>query len=139
MATMTRKRWSDLPLAVRRLAWWWLLPVICMVAGAVWYAIIYNNYVVMPGVSPYWAGAAVPLVLFAPLFVSIAVVSVNMHRMKRAYTISQGCICTNCTHNITGLGETGSCPECNYTFDLERDRKAWKQAGVTQLTTYIDS
>lgn len=125
-----RKKWSNLPLAVRRLAWWWLLPFVVVVAGAAWFK-FGDNSSLFAG-SPPWPGLIVPVAVFAPLFVSIAAVSMGMRRMKRAYAASEGRLCTGCTHNLQDLGESGACPECGRPFEIERDRRAWKQAGIGQ-------
>lgn len=123
-----RKKWSDLPHAVRRLAWWWVLPAIVVTAGALWFKFGDSSSWFARGAP--WPGLLVPLVVFAPLFVSIAAVSMGMRRLKRVFAASGGRVCTSCVHDLQGLGESGSCPECGRPFEIERDRRAWAQAGV---------
>lgn len=36
--------------------------------------------------------------------------------------------CTNCTYPLTGLSETGRCPECGRNFSRTRARRLWRSS-----------
>lgn len=132
MPSPPRRKWSDLPHAVRRLVWWWVVPFIILMPAIAWFwfaggAALFMNWGM--GRHP-WTGVFIPLSVNAPIVVPMVVISRAIRRLKRAYAASEGCLCTICEHNLRGLGEHGACPECGQPFDLERDRKAWKQAGI---------
>ncbi len=128
MGLAQRKRWSDLPRVVRRLAWWWLVPVAALVLWIVWFKYL-GGMRVMVAIGM-WSAAVIPLAVNLPIAVPIVVVVRAMRRWKRAYAASGGCLCTACVHDLRGLGDAGVCPECGVPFELGRDRRAWKQAGV---------
>lgn len=77
-----------------------------------------------------WFSLLMPIAVNVPIFVTMALVFRAMRRIKGAYTASGGRLCTHCEHDLRDLGDIGTCPECGHAFDIERDRLAWKRAGI---------
>ena len=63
-------------------------------------------------------------------FLASAGYLVSLARLRRAFRASGGCLCTDCAHNVSGLGDQGNCPECGHWFNIEVDRIAWRASGI---------
>ncbi len=125
------KNWSELPPAIRRLAWWWVPPLFLMIAGATWYALADGASILARMLTRPWSGVMIPLAINFPIFVSIAAIAWSLRRIRIAYAASAGCLCTNCLHDLQGLGTRGRCPECGSSFDTDLDRAAWRKSQIT--------
>ncbi len=119
---------APMPPAVRRLLWWMALPSCVIIAGAVFYKLpAVQSAMSTPNL---WLSVGVPLACFAPMFVSIFFIWRGQRRIKRAVLAANGRACINCVHDLTGLGDTGTCPECGYVFDTPADQRRWARVGM---------
>jgi hypothetical protein len=80
--------------------------------------------------SDSWWRAGILIVAFVPNVIAIVFVWRGRQRIKRAVHASSGRACTHCVHDLSGLGETGTCPECGYAFDAAVDQRRWAQANM---------
>ncbi|MCE9618340.1 MAG: hypothetical protein K8R92_00325 [Planctomycetes bacterium] len=131
--------WSSRPLVVRRLVWWWLLPLCISVTGATWDAFQDPNArvaLLAANPSQYWFNVYLRIgILWASIMIALFAVWKGLRRIKRAYAAADGRICTGCLHDVSGLGESGLCPECGRPFEIAEDWRSWKQAGVGKNRT----
>ncbi|QQS10342.1 MAG: hypothetical protein IPK69_06900 [Phycisphaerales bacterium] len=128
MSDLLKDLVGELPPVLRRLLWWWLVPVLAIVGLVVAWAIF-----------PGWMskammtlGAWMPLVLFGPQFVIMGILFRRQRQIRRAYRESGGRLCGNCLQNLSGLDDVGVCPECGRAYDIERDRTMWKNANIAE-------
>lgn len=120
------ERWRRMPRPVKRLTWWWLLPLIFT---PLWFVVVISQ----PS-SPWimWLSAhwIAPSLGFIPVFVAQGVTIASQFRTRRRFRATGGRMCTNCAHSLVGLGETGICPECGHAFNIESDRVLWHEAKI---------
>lgn len=71
------------------------------------------------------AGAAVlgPFVIITPSALLFAFKYLRWQKRARSL---QGRMCGNCLHDLRGLGDAGTCPECGHPFSLDQLRRYWK-------------
>jgi hypothetical protein len=106
--------------------WWWLLPIGWVVVMLVLAAVsLWTPYqpVRFLGVFQGW-------VVFVPQFITIGITAYKTRAVRRAFAASGGRLCVRCGHDLSGLADTGRCPECGHDYDIELDRRAWKDAGI---------
>lgn len=120
---------APMPSAVRRLGWWFALPLV--VAGAVPIANRIPAVHSAMGAPTPWIWVGLPALLLAPNAVTIIAVWRGLRRVRSAVGAASGHACTSCLYDLTGLGDTGLCPECGRPFDIVIDRRSW--AGVKML------
>lgn len=116
---------------MRRLTLWWVMPPAAVVVAMAWFQWAGGVSLIQRTHRLGWL-VFVLVISLAPALVTGAVVVMKTRRIKRAYAASDGCLCTGCTHDLRGLGEQGTCPECGRAFDVERDRLGWQQAGIAR-------
>jgi hypothetical protein len=81
--------------------------------------------------SNYWWSVGIPLVIFVPNFVAVVLVWSGRRRIRRAVRASGGRACTYCVHDLSGLGDTGTCPECGHAFDAAADARRWARVHMS--------
>jgi hypothetical protein len=118
-----------MPPVVRRLMWWFALPVVFAI-GAVCLLLIPAVRSTVFALGP-WFGPVVVPVLFAPMFVVIRIVVKRERRIMRAFAGSRGRACVNCLHDLNNHGDAGVCPGCGRRFDIEADRRKWARVGMS--------
>lgn len=117
-----------MPPAVRRLLWWMALPLAVMIAGAVFYKLpAVQSAMATPNT---WLTVGIPLLCFAPVFVAFFAIWRGQRRIKQAVLAAHGRACINCVHDMRGLGDTGTCPECGKPYDIEKDKVLWEAVGA---------
>ncbi len=117
-----------MPPAVRRLLWWMALPLAAMIAGAVFYKLpAVQSAMATPNT---WLSMGIPLLCFAPVFVAFFAIWRGQRRIKRAVLAAHGRACINCVHDLSGLGDTGTCPECGHAFDAAADQRRWARVNM---------
>lgn len=115
-----------MPRPIRRLLWWWLLPIgwvvvmLVLAALSVWTP---HQPLRILGTYQGW-------VMFVPQFITIGITAYKTSAVRRAFVDSGGRLCTECGHNLAGLADEGRCPECGHGYDTARDRRVWKDAGI---------
>ncbi|MBL0928107.1 MAG: hypothetical protein IBJ11_10735 [Phycisphaerales bacterium] len=119
---------APVPPAVRRLVAWFFLPAISWVVCAI--------IALTPAVREWaatprlWVGVAIPLLLVAPLLVCIVFLWKGQRRIRRAVVAASGRACVNCTGDLRGKGDTGTCPACGQAFDTAADQRSWSRVGM---------
>jgi len=73
---------------------------------------------------------AIALAAMAPgiLLVTLWIVLRGYRRIKPAVVAASGRACVGCVHDLNGLGNSGTCPECGRAFDLAADQRSWSRA-----------
>ena len=128
MTNTNNSKRAPIPQAVRRLWWWFAGPAVATVFGVIAYQIpTVRNATATP--DP-WITLGIPAVILAPNFLVILPVWWGMRRIKRAVAGTSGRACTNCVHDLSGLGDTGMCPECGRAFDIAADQRSWVRVKV---------
>jgi len=51
-------------------------------------------------------------------------------RIRRAVQAASGRACVACVYNLSGMGDTGACPECGRQFDIATTQRSWQRAGM---------
>lgn len=121
-----RYSYKRMPRPIRRLLWWWLLPIGWMVVMSGLVAWRLNS----PWRTSVWFMVADPVGMFAGQFIAICIVCYKTRKVRRDFVASGGRLCTQCGHSLAGLPDQGHCPECGERFDIDLDRLAWKHAGI---------
>lgn len=125
-----RESYRKMPRPIRRLTWWWLLPI----AGI----FLFIGIEVLSFYTPYaplrWLGPFESASVFVFQFLTMGITIFKTRTVRRAFNASGGRLCTECGHSLAGLGDEGRCPECGHGFDTARDRKVWKDAGIELKT-----
>lgn len=67
----------------------------------------------------------------APVVVIYPIGYVFQRHVGRQWCRANGRLCTYCAYNVSNLADTGTCPECGNTYDLERDAAMWAEIGLT--------
>jgi hypothetical protein len=128
MAREPSRRRAAMPTAVRRLLWWMALPLAVNIAGAVFYKLpAVQSAMFAPNV---WLSLGIPLACFAPVFVAFVGIWHGQRRIKRAVLAAHGRACIHCVHDLGGLGDTGTCPECGRAFDIAADQRSWARVNM---------
>jgi hypothetical protein len=110
--------WAQTPPYVKRqLRWFGYSAVAVAIISA-------GLFVGWPRLGRGW-GFLIPAILFVPQAVAMVMVWRFSYRLRRQFNESKGCLCTQCGHDVSGLGSIGTCPECGGAFDIERDRARW--------------
>ncbi len=65
----------------------------------------------------------VPFVIITPSALLFAFKYLRWQKRARSL---QGRLCGNCLHDLRGLGDAGTCPECGQPFSLDQLRLYWK-------------
>lgn len=68
----------------------------------------------------------------AALLIPYLCVGIRERRWRRKLLESHHRLCLYCGHSLTGLGETGICPECGRAFIIQGDREIWAAAGFSR-------
>lgn len=117
-----------MPPAIRRLLWWMALPLAVVIAGAVVYTLpAAQSAMSTPSI---WLSVGIPLICFASVFVANLGIWHGQRRIKRAVLAADGRACTHCVHDLRGLGDTGTCPECGHAFDVAVDVRRWARVNM---------
>lgn len=119
---------APLPPAVRRYEVWIAAVFVCITLSAV--AAPFALRRIAPSVSPLWALPGIPLAIVTTTFGAIWLTRRHKARIKRAVMAASGRACLGCVYDLSGMSETGACPECGRRFDIAADRRAWTQAGM---------
>lgn len=120
-----REAFMSYPRPVRRLMWWWTIPLVVLLVFIVldcWPDLSMKTRTRIGSLSSY-----VPFVMLA---VAIAAYGFGLARLRRAFKAAGGSLCTNCAHSVSGLGDQGHCPECGHWFNIEVDRIAWRASKI---------
>ncbi len=112
-----------MPPVVRRLYWWMVLPALF----AIGYPVIMRVPAVLDAIATlnHWVIVAIPAVVLLPIFVAFLGVWRGTRRIKRAVAAASGRACLNCIYDLSGLADTGACPECGRAFDTTADQRSW--------------
>lgn len=105
-----------------------LLPLAAMIAGAILYDVALKQSMTSP--PGRWMSLAIPAACFVPLLVSIVAIGRGQRRIKRAVRGADGRACLHCVNDLTGLGESGACPECGAAFDIPAGKRAWARVNM---------
>lgn len=119
---------ATLPPAVRRLQWWFAIPIGSTVSGFLVFALPSVRSLMAKGGT--WCAAAMPIVFFLPMFIAIIGIATGLRRIRRRVVAAEGRLCIHCVHDLRGLAEQGVCPECGRAFDVTADRRRWVRAGM---------
>ena len=88
MPSAARSPRAPMPPAVRRLWWWFVLPSVCVVAGAIAYQVpAVRDWTITPN---RWIALGIPALIVAPNFVVIVPVWRGLRRIKRAVVAASG-------------------------------------------------
>lgn len=68
------------------------------------------------------------LALFVPFYFACFMAWRVQRRARVAYHKCQGRLCTACLYDLRGLGDRGTCPECQSPFDVVEDQHMWMRA-----------
>jgi len=74
-------------------------------------------------------GMALSLVIVGVLTVTVFRIR-DWWRLSRLVKDSDYRVCTGCRYRLSGLADTGVCPECGLTYTLEELTATWKGAGL---------
>ncbi|MCX5691781.1 MAG: hypothetical protein NTV94_18645 [Planctomycetota bacterium] len=113
------------PPVVDRLLWWMALPFAGIVAGAVLFALPAGQAIIAKASA--WLSLGIPAFFFTPFFVAIIGIVRGQSRIARAVRAAKGRACTHCVHDLNGLGDAGTCPECGIPFNAAQDQRRWAQ------------
>ena len=127
---LTSGTWSETPPYVRRLLWWFALPV-GVVAGAGAAALILPWATTSRALTTL-GPIGVPLAVFFPMFLAIIMVARGVKTLRRRYAETEGRLCRTCLHDLRGVAASGTCPECGAPYDLARDTAIWRDADIAQ-------
>jgi hypothetical protein len=83
---------------------------------------------IAPSFPSVWALPGIPLVCVTATFGAIWFARRRTARVRRAVQAASGRACVVCLYDLSGLGNTGACPECGRQFDSTADRRAWERA-----------
>ncbi len=50
----------------------------------------------------------------------------SLLRLRRRLRKALGRLCLQCAYDLSGLGESGCCPECGRPFEVKADRARWR-------------
>ncbi|QQS10341.1 MAG: hypothetical protein IPK69_06895 [Phycisphaerales bacterium] len=85
---------------------------------------------------PVFSGSKFWWAFVGPSFAILFVPQILLWSVRRRYTISYrqsvGRLCLQCGRSLRGLQDRGQCPECGSDYDIERDRKKWKDANISE-------
>jgi len=81
-------------------------------------------------ISPLWALPGIPLAVVTTTFSAIWLSRRRTARIRRAVQAASGRACVACVYNLSGMGDTGACPECGRHFDIAIDQRSWERAGM---------
>lgn len=117
-----------MPPAVRRLLWWMALPLAVIAAGT----IVYKLHAMRSAWAPasLWWTLGIPSLCMASTFVSVVGIWRGQRRIKRAVAAARSRACVHCVHDLSGLGDKGTCPECGRAFDSAADARRWARVGM---------
>lgn len=106
--------------------WWWLLPIGWMVFLMSWTA----ASLMTSKIPRLDLGGCESILNFLGQFLVIGIMVLQNRRLRRLFVECDGKLCTECAHSLRGLEEQGNCPECGHWFNIDRDRLAWREAGI---------
>jgi ABC-type nitrate/sulfonate/bicarbonate transport system permease component len=101
------------------------LPLAGTICGAVFYMLPASQSAM--STPNLWLSVGIPIICYAPVFVAFFGIWHGQRRIKRSVLAAQGRACINCVHDLRGLGETGTCPECGHAFDVAADSRRWER------------
>lgn len=112
-----------MPPAVRRLLWWIALPLMTMLARAIYSRLSgVDSTLASPSV---WLPLVWVLILYVPVLIATLVMARGYGRIRRAVRAARGRACVNCVYDLSTLGDAGTCPECGRPFEIAADRRRW--------------
>ena len=83
--------------------------------------------------SPLWALPGIPIAIVTTTFGTIWYTRRHRARIKVAVVAASGRACVGCVYDLSGMGETGACPECGRPFNIAEDRRSWARAGMCEI------
>ena len=116
------------PPALRRYEVWVAAVFVSTVLSAVAAPFVLRR--VAPWISPLWALPGIPLAIVTTTFGAICYSRRRMHGIRRAVRAASGRACVGCVYDLSGMGDTGACPECGRRFDIAVDQRSWERAGL---------
>lgn len=117
---------SPLPAVVRRQYRWLLLSVLLTGSSALYVSIFGLSSVGAVGILGMFFVFLACLVL--PTCVTVVVLYFNMRKIKRKVQDASGRACTSCLHDLSGLKDSGRCPECGLMYDTQALNAMWSRA-----------
>jgi hypothetical protein len=119
-----KAQWQSQPAYIRRMNRWWMVvvPLSLLIAGF-W---VLRGRFWTAGASEPWVSMVMPLSIFVPQFVAMFMFARTSRRLRRELERADYRLCTNCIHDLSGLGDECTCPECGKAFHAEFDVRAWK-------------
>lgn len=126
MASKPTESRAPLPPALRRYEVWVAAVFVCTALGAVAAPFVLRR--VAPWISPLWALPGIPLVIVTMTFGAIWYSRRRTAKIRSAVRAASGRACLGCVYDLSGMGETGACPECGRPFNIPADRRSWERA-----------
>jgi len=65
------------------------------------------------------------LVSFGPLFLGQGMFLMQIFRLRRRLRAASWRLCLHCEYDLSGLEDSGPCPECGHPFDARADADRW--------------
>lgn len=110
---------------------WCTAPVIGLLSG------VFFFFLVMKNRDGFLQAAAI--YVFFTLFSACVVWLIYRRALTicRQATSKNGCVCTHCRFDLSGLGERGCCPECGNQYNVEQLREMWSSTETRLLRNRI--
>ena len=77
-----------------------------------------------------WIDLGIPALCLTTMFATFVFARRRANWIRRAVRASSGRSCVGCVYDLSGLGDSGVCPECGRVFDAAADRRAWERARI---------
>lgn len=107
----------------------WCLALACLCVAAAFATVVWRAHFA-PSRQP-WQRYLIMAFGFAPAVVIYPVGYLVQRRALREWHRTRGRLCARCGYDLTALADTGICPECGHTYDLEQDAALWAEIGLT--------
>lgn len=115
-----------LPPALRRYELWVAAVFVCTVVIAVAAPFVLRR--AAPRISPLWALPGIPIAVVTMTFGAFWFSRRRAERIRRGVRAASGRACLGCVYDLSGMGDTGACPECGRRFDIAADQRSWERA-----------
>jgi hypothetical protein len=125
---------APFPPALRRYELWVAAVFVCTALSVVAAPFLLRH--IAPWISPLWALPGIPIAIVTTTFGSMWCMRRHSARIKVAVMAASGRACVGCVYDLSGMGETGACPECGRPFNIAEDRRSWARAGMCEIERF---
>ena len=98
----------------------YILPIILFPTAGTLGGLLLRKYI--PGL-PEWI---IPVVIVTVTLGLVAKWMFDIHRIRRILRTHGRFLCLNCHYALSGLPDSGACPECDHPYDRATNERRWR-------------